>query len=276
VGGTGGVPDNQVVTALTIGITSPRDPACKRGIAANFAASLARDAVHGSSVCLIDADPFARDVTTRLAVSGPHLEDFAGPSVEDADALAEALASLREPPLRVLPSAGRGVGRVHRGMACVLPAVRDAFDVVVCDLVCGPSGPARALSNGLEQLDWLFLAVTPERAAVEAAGRFVDQFEEARDRGHVAERVRLGIVATGDEGTTDERALAALELLGPPFLGSLPQLWGRAVPNFGFGAALGIGELDDAVGALFERCTALADRRVALSGAPERVSSRAS
>jgi hypothetical protein len=37
-----------------------------------------------------------------------------------------------------------------------------------------------------------------------------------------------------------------------PVPGRIPQLWGRAVPNRGFGAALAIPELDDAVSELFE------------------------
>jgi hypothetical protein len=36
-------------------------------------------------------------------------------------------------------------------------------------------------------------------------------------------------------------------------LGSVRQLWGRSAPNLGFGAALGIDDLDDAVGSLFAR-----------------------
>jgi hypothetical protein len=36
-------------------------------------------------------------------------------------------------------------------------------------------------------------------------------------------------------------------------IGSVRQLWGRAAPNLGFGAALGIDDLDDAVGTLFDR-----------------------
>jgi len=47
-------------------------------------------------------------------------------------------------------------------------------------------------------------------------------------------------------------------MLGEPVLASVPQLWGRAAPNVGFGAALGIDELDDAVWALFERLRATA------------------
>jgi Mrp family chromosome partitioning ATPase len=275
VGGSRRVTDTQSVTGLTIGITTPRSPACKRGLAVNVAASLARDAARGSRLCLVDADPFARDVTIRLAVSGPHLEDFAGSHVADAGAFADSLADLHEPALSVLPSAGTGVGPAHRGVGCVLPALRETFDIVICDLVCGPSGPARVVSNRLEQLDWLLLAVTPQRAPVEAAGRFVDQFEEARDRGHVAASVRLGIVATGDEGSTDLGALALAELLGPPFLGSVRQLWGRAVPNFGFGAALGIDELDHSVGALFARLSGAQDRPFALAGAAASATSRA-
>jgi hypothetical protein len=274
VGGTEGVPDNQVVTALTIGITTPRNPACKRGVAVNFAASLARNAARELRVCLVDADPFACDVTTRLAVPGPYLEDFAGEHAAEPAALADSLVSLREPPLWVLPSVGAGAGVTHRALGRVLPAVREAFDVVICDLVAGPAGPARVLSNRLDQLDWLVLAVTPVPDAVERAGRFVRQFEESRERGHVAESVRIGVVSTGDEGSTELGASEVTEVIGQRFLGSFRQLWGRAVPNLGFGAALGIGELDDAVDALFESLGGPPGRQRALVGAVPGANSR--
>jgi hypothetical protein len=236
---------------------------------------LARNAARGSRLCLVDADPSARDITTRLAVSGPYLEDFAELRFSDPAALAEALVSLHEPPLWVLPSAGGGVGATHRAVGRVLSPLREAFDVVVCDVVGGPAGPARVISDRMEQLDWLVLAVTPELDAVRRAVRFVDQFEDARERGFVAATVRIGVVSTGDESSTDLGALAVAELLGPSFLGSLRQLWGRALPNLGFGAALGIGELDDSVAALYERLVAPVGRSVALVGASGPASSRA-
>ena len=147
----------------------------------------------------------------------------------------------------------------------MLPPLRDAFDVVVCDLVGGPSGPARVMSSRLDQLDWLVLAVTPERRAVEAAGALRRRSSTRRaSRGHVAESVRIGVVTTGDEGSTElERHRGRPSRSGERFLGSLRQLWGRAVPNLGFGAALGIGELDDAVDALFDRLGWRPGRRVA-------------
>ena len=253
------------MTALTIGITTPRSPACKRGVAVNLAASLARNAARGLRVCLVDADPFARDVTTRLAVPGPRLEDFAD-STAGPGVTCDSLVSLHEPPLWVLPSAGNGAGVTHRALGQILPEVREAFDVVICDLVGGPAGPARVMSNRLDQLDWLLLAVTPEWEAVERARRFVGQFEESRDRGHVAASVRIGAVSTGDEGSTELGTVEVAEILGPCFLGSLRQLWGRAVPNLGFGAALGIGELDDAAETLFDRLSVPTGRQGALVG----------
>ena len=66
-----------LVKALTVGMTTARDPACKRGLATNFAASLARNSSISARVCVVDADPMTLDVTTRLGVHGPVLEDFA-------------------------------------------------------------------------------------------------------------------------------------------------------------------------------------------------------
>jgi len=169
------------VTALTVGITTARNPACKRGLAVNLAASLARDAVRSLRVCVVDADPLNLDVTTRLAVRGPLLEDFAERESPDA----WALGSVHEPPLWVLPSAGAGVGLTSRATERALAELRDDFDVIVCDLVCGPSG--RKLATGhLDQLDWLVVAVTPEADSVADAARFLAQFRSAQDHGEIA------------------------------------------------------------------------------------------
>jgi len=235
------------VTALTIGITTARFEECKRGLAVNIAVSLARDPAHGR-VCVVDADPLSLDVTTRLAVRGPYLEDFA----DDAQTVLGLLGSVHEPALSVLPSAGAGVGATQRATERVLPMLRDRFDVVVCDLMGGPSGPRR-VAGGLGQIDWLLVAVTPDVEPVAATAAFLEQLDAGRRRREVATTVRVGLVVTGDEGSAGSADLSPETIsrsLGCPVVGSVPQLWGRSVPNLGFGAALGIAELDDAVDAL--------------------------
>jgi hypothetical protein len=235
------------VAALTIGITSAGFPACKRGLAVNLAAIRARDTAGRERVCVVDADPRLLDVTTRLAVRGPRLEDFTAAGFPTTQ-----IAAVHEPPLWVLPSSGAGVASAHRGVARALPRLRTDFDVVVCDLVGGASGPAR-VAGRLDHLDWLLLAVTPDVEPVESAARFLEHFDEARGRGEISPSVQLGVVTTGDEGSTELRPEVVGKALGRPVVGSIRQLWGRSAPNPGFGAALGIAELDDAVGALFER-----------------------
>ena len=93
LGAVAGAVDTRRVTALTVGVTTARFPDCKRGIAVNLAASLARDERRRARVCLVDADPVSLDVTTRLAVRGPYVDDFAG----EAGPGAAALGSVHEP-----------------------------------------------------------------------------------------------------------------------------------------------------------------------------------
>ena len=133
------ISDSPRVPALTVGITTARNPACKRGIAVNLGASLARDAQRPRRVCVVDADPLNLDVTTRLTVRGPVLEDFADRAMPDSS----ALGSVHEPPLWVLPSAGAGVGLTRRASHHALHQLRRDFDVVICDMLGGPSGPSR-------------------------------------------------------------------------------------------------------------------------------------
>jgi cellulose biosynthesis protein BcsQ len=232
------------VTVLTIGVTSARFPACKRGLAVNLAASLARDAVRPVRVCVVDADPARLDVTTRFAVRGPCVEDLA----ERPRLRVGELGSVHEPPLWVLPSTGAGAGPTSRAVDRVLPQLRPHFDVVICDLGTGHLDPAL-----LAQLDWLLVAVTPEVEPVAATARFLEQLDEARRRRVLAETMGVGIVTTGDETSSDLDPEVVAKALRRPVVGSVRQLWGRAAPNLGFGAALGIAELDDAVAALFGR-----------------------
>lgn len=235
-----------LVTALTVGVTTAKYPECKRGVATNFAASLARHSAVSARVCVVDADPLALDVTTRLAARGPFIEDFARPKPP----VASALARVESHAMAVLPSRGGPVARVHLAADAAFGELRNAFDVVVCDLPGGPSGPGHALGARLELLDWLILAVTPEPSAVAATSHFLELFQTARDRGDIG-AVRLAGVCTGDESSATMSTSAVEAMLDIPVLGRIPQLWGRSEPNRGFGAALAIPELDDAVYDLF-------------------------
>ena len=95
---------------------------------------------------MVDADPFTLDVTTRLAVTGPDLEDFGGRSGATAPGSTRSLRWATRP-CGCCRARARGSGRAHRALGPALAELRSHFDVVVCDLVGGPSGPARVLSE---------------------------------------------------------------------------------------------------------------------------------
>jgi hypothetical protein len=234
------------VTALTVGVTTAKHPECKRGVATNLAASLARHSAVSARVCVVDADPLALDVTTRLGTRGPVVEDFARPNPPVASRLSRVVSLA----MSVLPCGGGPIVRVHLAAESALRELRNAFDLIVCDLPGGPSGPGLALGARLELLDWLVLAVTPEPMAVAATSHFLEHFQTARDRGDIG-GVRLALICTGDENSTQMSRSDVEIALDTPVLGRIPQLWGRAEPNRGFGAALAIPELDDAVYDLF-------------------------
>ncbi len=215
-------------------------------MATNIAASLARHNAVSDRVCVVDADPLALDVTSRLGVRGPVIEDFARPDAPSAAALARA----ETPAMAVLACGGGPLARVRLAAEPALAELREAFDTVVVDVPGGPSGPGQALGTRLELLDWLILAVTPEPGAVAATSHFLELFQTARDRGDMG-IVRLAVVCTGDEGTAVMGTAEVGSRLDIPVSGRVPQLWGRAEPNWGFGAALAIPEFDDAVYELF-------------------------
>lgn len=234
------------MTALTVGVTTAKNPACKRGVATNIAAALARHSAVSARVCVVDADPLALDVTTRLAVRGPVIEDFARANPPAAS----KLGHIDSPSMAVLPCGGGPVARVHLAAEAALSELRSAFDLIVCDLPGGPSGPGHALGARLDLLDWLVLTVTPEVSAVAATSHFLEHFQTARDRGDIG-RVRLAVLCTGDESSAVLSDREVERELGVPVAGRIPQLWGRSEPNRGFGAALAIPELDDAAYDLF-------------------------
>ncbi len=234
------------MSALTVGVTTAKYPECKRGLATNIAAALARHSALSDRVCLVDADPLTLDVTTRLAISGPVLEDFARPKPPAMG----RLGRLGSPAMTVVPCGGATVGRARLAAETALPTLREAFDVVICDLPGGPTGPGLVAGGRLEHLDWLVLAVTPERAAVAATAHFLELFETASSRGDLGD-VRLAIVCTGDESVDAVTDTEVSRELDVAIAARIPQLWGRAAPNVGFGPALAIPELDDAVYDLF-------------------------
>jgi cellulose biosynthesis protein BcsQ len=211
-----------------------------------LAAIVARHGALSDRVCVVDADPQTLDVSTRLAVGGPALEDFAGRSVPSVT----SLGHLHSPVVAVLPSEGAPIGRIRYATEKALPFLKEAFDLVVLDLPAGPSGPGRAVGSRLDVLDWLVLAVTPEEQAISAAAHFLEMFDTARDRGEVGD-VRLAVVSTGDESCSFFEPSEIEAILGVSTVGRVPQLWGRAAPNAGFGPALAIPELEAAVYDLF-------------------------
>ena len=214
----------------------------------------------GARVCVVDADPLTLDVTTRLAVRGPHARglrrDVGAPTLVGAGArcTSRRCGCCRA---RARASASR-TGRCERGAAAAARRLRRR-DLRPRRAV--PSGPARVVGGRLDQLDWLLLAVTPEVEPVEAAARFVEQFADgAATAGDVAESVRRRRRDHRRRGL--DRSLEPDEV-APSALGRPGGRVGAAssgagpCPTSGFGAALGIAELDDAV----ERALRAARRR---------------
>jgi MinD-like ATPase involved in chromosome partitioning or flagellar assembly len=262
------------VPAFTVGVTAARFEACKRGFAANYAAILARHEL--SSVCVVDADPRSCDVGTRLAVQGPALRRvaekyLAGPAPIPAS---RAICRLAYPPLHVLPVEPGYVDAEHlRAYNAAMIAVRNEFDVVVVDLPVGAGRPGPTLDQRMvDHVDLLVLTVTPDRPALAATLRYLELFAAAQEKREIAPHVRVACVLTGDEGSTVLDPDDVEELLEGAVVARVPQLWGRALPNVGFGPTLGFAFLEQTIDDLH---AALAARRVSRVGAALRDLARA-
>ncbi len=232
--------------AFTIGVTAARFEACKRGIAANYAAILARR--DDRSVCVIDADGRSCDVGTRLGVRGTTVQRFAAPRLASGGAALSprVLSRMVYPPLTVVPVEPSFLDAPFRlAYDATLDGVRDAFDIVVLDLPVGAGRPGPTLdARMVDRVDVLLVAATPDRAAVSATLRHLELFDEAKQRAAVARHVDAFVVMSGDEGSTLLDPVDVAELLGDRLIGHIPQLWGRSLPNFGFGPTLGISFLE--------------------------------
>jgi MinD-like ATPase involved in chromosome partitioning or flagellar assembly len=238
--------DHPSMAALTIGVTSARFEACKRGLAANYAAVLACD--EQLRVCVVDADPRSCDVGTRLGVVGPTMRRFTAPKLRgDLTRLdARKLARMAYPPLHVLPIEPAYVDLDYRAAYdAAITTVREAFDVVIVDLPVGAGRPGPTLDGRMvDRLDVVLVGLTPDRPSLAATLRHLELFAEAHERGAIAPHVSTRVVITGDEASTVLEPDDVVDQLGDAYAGHVPQLWGRALPNLGFGPTLGVAFLE--------------------------------
>ena len=249
-------------------MTAPRLITCKRGLAANLAATLAAAAAaDGSSVCVVDADLESRDVGARFGVDGPQLLDVANSiALNGLEVLhrGDAVAHIDPPGLSVIPIRPPQpslVPLLHKKASALLPPLRSSFDFIVIDapiaIGTGPDEWERAI---LRQVDVLLVAVSAEAAALGSALRYMNALAAARNSGVLASGFETHIVLTGSEEDGSRTLLTERELDrklgGIPVIASIPQLWGRRRPDSAVGTALSPtlhDELADIVKKLTER-----------------------
>ncbi len=216
--------------AFVVGITSARSGDWKRGVAANVAARLAADAD-------IDAGPRRR----RVAVV-----DVDAADCDVGDRLGMAVrGSLEWPRLTVVPAARDLTLPAARRRVDVVAA---DHDVVVVDLPRGAGVPGPALEAGLlDRFDRLVVALELTPDAVRRTARWVELVARAKVHGHLPGQLSVVAVVVGENvgDRADRRATA--DAVGVPVVAGIPQLWGRAAPNLGFGPTLGFDVLDDAL-----------------------------
>jgi MinD-like ATPase involved in chromosome partitioning or flagellar assembly len=254
--------------AFTIAVTAPRLITCKRGLAANLAATLAAAAAaDGSSVCVLDTDLESRDVGVRFGVEGPQLLDVANNlALNGTEVLhrSDAVARIDPPGLSVIPIRPPQpslVPLLHKRASALLAPLQTSFDFVVIDapiaLGTGPDEWERAI---LRQVDVLLVAVSAEAAALGSALRYMNALAAARNSGAIGSKFETHIVLTGTEEDGSRALLTERELDrklgGIPVIASIPQLWGRRRPDNAVGTALSPSlhdELADIVTKLTER-----------------------
>jgi MinD-like ATPase involved in chromosome partitioning or flagellar assembly len=254
--------------AFTIAVTAPRLITCKRGLAANLAATLAlAAAADGSSVCVVDTDLESRDVGVRFGVEGPQLLDVANNlALNGIEALRTNGAVTRIDPsglavIPIRPPQPSLVPLLHKKASALLSPLRTTFDFVVIDapiaIGTGPDEWERAI---LRQVDVLLVAVSAEAAALGSALRYMNALAAGRNSGALSSQFDTHIVLTGSEEDGSRALLTERELDrklgGIPVIASIPQLWGRRRPDKAVGTSLSPSlhdELADIVTKLTER-----------------------
>ncbi len=209
-----------------IGITSARSGDWKRGVAANVAARIAADG--GVSVVVVDADPIGRDVGDRLGV--------------------ETFACVEWPPLTVVPATADVDLRTARAR---IAWAASTHDLVVVDLPLGAGAPGPTLdADLLGPFDRVVAATDLSEHALCATARWVNLVATAQRNGSISDRVELVVAVVGETIGSASARLEVAATLGVPVVAGVPQYWGRARPNLGFGPTLGFAELDDALRAV--------------------------
>ncbi len=238
--------------AFTIAVTAPRSITCKRGVAANLAAHLAT-LVSGarSSVCVLDADLDSRDVGARFGVAEPNLLDVAselgarmsaGGRREPADVIARvdppglSVIPVRRPEDVLLPL-------LHKKVPILAGALRGAYDFLVVDApVAVGVGNAEWERALLHHVDALLIAVSADPATAGGVLRYLNALAVARSSGALPRHFRAHVVLTGSDDDGTRSLLGDLQLDrklgGIPVVASIPQLWGRRVPEFALGTDL--------------------------------------
>lgn len=208
----------------TIGITASRSAAAKRGVAANLAAVAALDDRWGR-VAVVDTDPASCDVGDRFGTLRTR--------------------RLEWPPLTAVPCSP--AIRADRADARVVAAQTD-HDLVVIDLPLRAGGPGPALDSGLiDRLDRLVVVTDGSAADLDATRRHLELLAELTRRGRLEARLAVEIVVTGPDAADEPTRGDLARRLDVAAVAAVPQWWGSAPANFGFGPTLGFPALDAAL-----------------------------
>ena len=201
---------------MSVGITTTRLSAEKRGIAVELALRLA--AAVSTPVCLVGADPTDRDVEHRL----PQLVARSGRStrtvVKDGTHSLE-VAFLPDQRLCVVALSDRA------GVESVLPELREIFEYVIVDapsrVGSGGIGISRAL---VPLLDALVVASGLSAGELSLTRGYIDALDAMAGARHVDVRV-VGSGEVDDGGLALDQLERRLRTL--PMISRIPQLWGR-------------------------------------------------
>src|SRR5262245_393721 len=149
------------MTCLVIGLTSISDPTCKRGVAANPGASIARTRPE-LRAAVIGVEPAERNGRKRRHVRRPLVEHF----MRDRTPEASAIGFHPTRSLAVVPNGGQQQRLVCEAAVVACSTLAQHFDVLVCDLPATEASGQIVFEALAPVLERLIVAVTPMRPAV--------------------------------------------------------------------------------------------------------------
>lgn len=209
-----------------VAVSAPQYGTAKRGVAAGIARALA--AVHAGRVCVLDADPQAREVGWRFGVVAPTVDHVASALASNPIADPFGLLPRDENSGCWVVPIGRNANSYDRDAYDVLVRrLRDHVDFLVIDAPVGYTLRPRRIDDLVGEVDELLVATATDAAAFPSLIRYLNALTRGRITGQLPPDLQVRVLPTGDDPDDEAARWSERVSQSVDFAPVLPPLWGR-------------------------------------------------